>query len=185
MYDRTTDVIGPAGPDVVRAGPDGQRWRFPDAAHETHTAEGIRKPNPPLAAGRAPCHNVVDWLARRAINSINLVRTGYYALWSVCATLRPGLVPHWVAVLRALWCHGCDSQPACEALVWDEGTADFYCGGANGGRGCGCGQTRLSKWWTMIRLAGSTCPLNKWGVDDKVKHPGFKHNDDDSDTLDR
>ena len=178
MNDRATNVLGPAGPDVVRTGPAGQRWRFPDAKHETHNAEGVRQPNPPLAKGRPWCHDIVDWLTRRALNSINWLRTAYYALWSVCATLRPGLVSHQTAALRALWCHGCDSQGACGALVWDEETADWYCGGHNGGRGCGCGQTRLARWWNLIRLAGSSCPKGKWGTDDKVKHPGFKRNDD-------
>jgi hypothetical protein len=59
-----------------------------------------------------------------------------------------GFADRWQWRARLIACGGCDSM--------QRAGGEKYCGS------CGCGQHALSELRVKVRLAGATCPLNRW-----------------------
>lgn len=128
--------------------------------------------DPPLEETYRPLANIViDWFAIRGINVINACRGFAIAVLSFYRVARFGWCSHEVTVLRSLWCFAGDKGKPCTHLVYDETTKDYYCGGANKGTGCGCGQTLLSRIMSIVRRNGASCPMKYWGRGENVTNP--------------
>lgn len=169
-------VHGPYPPEeAVVSGEDnnkGTAYRL-EKPHRLSSPHQLRSPDPPLKRSDPFVHTIADWCAARAINGVNWTRSFVYAAWSLLDILRWGRVHTEVAWLRSLWCYGGPGKPPCKHLVWDIQTSDWYCGGDNGGQGCGCGQTKLARLWFMLKLAGKSCPIGNWGTGASASHPDY------------
>ncbi len=166
---------GPQPPQEIRRAPDGRTVRVDTTPDRTRW--DVREADPlQHAATDLPLFKVVvDWTTIRIINATNLTRSWLYAVYSWVGACRWGRVKFEVAWKRSLWCYGTPKRAACVSLYWDDDTKDWYCGGANSGAGCGCGQTRLSRIVKILTLAGFACPRGFFPADGagSVQHPDF------------
>lgn len=110
---------------------------------------------------------LVRWCIAKLVNGLILLNDWYLAARSLMYSWRRGIVSHDTYAARLSACQSCPHR------YYDSETDDEYCGGARGGGGCGCGQTRVSRLRAKLKLSNWQCPLpgqeKRFGLGDDVK----------------